>query len=90
MKTTRPRRTPPNTMQFINSIFEIKHSSEIVERQTRYLKDSEKCGIIEAKFGKITGKYVLYRGANATAYNVQYLNVEQFLCDLNGKRKANT
>ncbi len=64
-------------------IFEIKHSSEIVERQTRYLRDPEKCGIAEAKFGKITGKYVLYRGADATAYDVQYLNVEQFLCDLN-------
>ena len=70
-------------------IFEIKHSSEIVERQTRYLRDSEKCRITEAKFGKITGKYVLYRGVNATAYDVQYLNVEQFLCDLNGTRKAN-
>lgn len=63
-------------------IYEIKHSTEIFEKQTRYLKDAEKCEIIEAKFGAITGKYVLYRGANANIDNVQYLNVEQFLCNL--------
>lgn len=62
-------------------IYEIKHSEEVVERQMRYLRDAERCKIIEAKFGMITGKYVLYRGENKTIDNVQYLNVEQFLCE---------
>lgn len=63
-------------------IYEIKHSTEIVERQTRYLKDVEKNAIVEARFGKIVGKYVLYRGKNATIGDIQYQNVEQFLCAL--------
>ena len=63
-------------------LYEIKHSSEIAERQTRYLMDEEKCKIAESKFGRISGKYVLYRGENTSAYGVQYLNVEQFLCGL--------
>lgn len=62
-------------------LFEIKHSTEIVERQMRYLRDDEKCKIVEARFGMITGRYVLYRGENRTVDNVQYLNVEQFLCE---------
>ncbi len=63
-------------------IYEIKHSSEIVKRQTRYLLDDEKCRILESKFGPISGKYVLYRGENTVGFGVQYLNVEQFLCEL--------
>lgn len=63
-------------------IYEVKHSTEIVERQMRYLTDAEKCKIIESKFGAITGKYVLYRGENSIVGDVQYLNVEQYLCML--------
>ena len=63
-------------------LYEIKHSTEVVERQTRYLRDAEKCQTVEAKFGAIAGKYVLYRGENVTVGDVQYLNVEQFLCEL--------
>ena len=62
-------------------IYEIKHSSEINEKQVRYLLNDEKCKIVEAKFGPIKGKFVLYRGENTAAYGVQYLNVEQFLCE---------
>ena len=61
-------------------LYEIKHSTEIVEKQMRYLRDDEKCKIVETRFGMITGKYVLYRGENKTVDDVQYLNVEQFLC----------
>ena len=63
-------------------IFEIKHSTEIVERQTRYLKDAERCQIVEVKFGTITGKYVLCRGEDTTVDRIQYRNVERFLCEL--------
>ena len=63
-------------------LFEIKHSCQIVDRQTRYLRDTEKCAIIANNFGRIVGKYVLYRGKTTTIDDVQYLNVEQFLCNL--------
>jgi len=63
-------------------IYEIKHSSEMNEKQVRYLLDDEKCQILQAKFGPIVGKYVLYRGENTDAFGVKYRNVEQFLCAL--------
>ena len=63
-------------------IYEIKHSGEMNEKQVRYLLDDEKCQILQAKFGPIVGKYVLYRGENTDAFGVKYRNVEQFLCTL--------
>lgn len=63
-------------------IYEIKHSTEIAEKQTRYLNNEECIKATEAKFGKVIGKYVLYRGENKNAYGVEYLNVEQYLCGL--------
>ena len=63
-------------------LYEIKHSTEIVERQTRYLRDNESCKIMEAKFGTIMGKYVLYRGEDVTVDGIGYRNVESFLREL--------
>lgn len=63
-------------------IYEIKHSTEVNEKQTLHLRDAEKCQIIENRFGPISGKFVLYRGKDKFAEGVQYLNVENFLCGL--------
>jgi len=63
-------------------IYEIKHSERIVDRQTRYLRDESKNALIERRFGKIMGKYVLYRGDNSMADGIQYMNVEEYLCGL--------
>lgn len=63
-------------------IYEIKHSTEVNERQTIHLRDAEKCQIVEKRFGPISGKFVLYRGKDTLAEGVQYLNVENFLCGL--------
>lgn len=63
-------------------IYEIKHSTEVNEKQTIHLRDAEKCQIIENRFGPISGKFVLYRGKDTFAEGVQYLNVENFLCGL--------
>ena len=62
-------------------IYEIKHSSKVVENQTRYLKDEDKCLLLEKRFGKIIGKYVLYKGENLISDDITYLNVEDFLCE---------
>ena len=61
-------------------IYEIKHSAEIVPEQIRHLIDEEKCRMTEHRFGTITGKYVIYRGPIETRDDVQYLNVEEYLC----------
>ena len=65
-----------------SKIFEIKHSDKIVEQQTRFLRDDEKCALIEHRFGTIGGKYVLYRGKTTRADGIQYLNVEEYLNSL--------
>lgn len=65
------------------SIYEIKHSDKIVDKQARHLLNLEKCKLVESKYGKITGKYVLYRGKDETIGEIQYLNVEKFLSTLN-------
>ena len=36
----------------------------------------------EHRFGKIIGRYVIYRGEDAESENVRYLNVEKYLCSL--------
>lgn len=63
-------------------IYEIKHSTEVNEKQTIHLRDAEKCQIIENRFGPISGKFVLYRGKDTLTEGVQYLNVENYLCGL--------
>ena len=63
-------------------IYEIKHSTEVNEKQTIHLRDAGKCQIVENRFGPISGKFVLYRGKDTFAEGVQYLNVENFLCGL--------
>ena len=60
----------------------MKHSKEIVPAQYRFLVDPEKCAMTEHRFGKITGRYVIYRGEDAESENVRYLNVEKYLCSL--------
>lgn len=56
-------------------IYEIKHSTEVNEKQTLHLRDAEKCQIVEKRFGPISGKFVLYRGKDTFAEDVQYLYV---------------
>ena len=63
-------------------IFEIKHSDKVVPQQYRHLVDMEKCAQTEHRYGPITGKFVLYRGANQRAGEVQYRNVEDYLREM--------
>ena len=61
-------------------IYEVKHSDKIVDRQVRFLIDDDKCNLVEQRYGKIVGKYVLYRGENAVLENgIEYKNVEEYL-----------
>ena len=61
------------------SIYEIKHSAEIVEEQYQHLVDADKCAATEFRFGPITGKYVIYRGETQDVNGIHYLNVEEYL-----------
>ncbi|MGN0404987.1 MAG: AAA family ATPase [Bariatricus sp.] len=66
-------------------IYEIKHSTEKVPAQYRHLVDEQKCKETEFRYGTITGKYVIYRGKNEKINEVQYLNVEEYLNELQRK-----
>ena len=71
-------------------IYEIKHSKEVVLQQCKHLLDEQKCKDTEFRYGTITGKYVIYRGATTslvkagvqTQEDVAYLNVEEYLKEL--------
>lgn len=64
-------------------IYEIKHSTEVVPQQYRHLIDEKKCADTKHRFGPITGKYVLYRGAALEADDgILYRNVEEYLKQL--------
>ena len=63
-------------------IYEIKHSAEVVPEQYRHLIDEDKCKATEHRYGKITGKHVIYRGIGCMVDGVQYLNVEEYLYSL--------
>ena len=60
-------------------IYEIKHSDKAVASQYRQLIDEKKCAKTEHEFGKITGRYVIYRGEPFSENGIEYLNVENYL-----------
>ncbi len=64
------------------SIYEVKHSAEIVDVQYQHLIDNEKCDATEFRFGPITGKYVIYSGDTQDINDIHYLNVEEYLNEL--------
>lgn len=68
--------------ELICRIYEIKHSDKVVDKQTRFLLDKEKCDLIEFHFGKILEKCVLYRGETKMVGQIQYKNVEEYLIEL--------
>lgn len=63
-------------------IFEIKHSTEVNPAQYRHLTDEEKCRQTEHRYGQITKKAVLYRGASHMEGDIEYINIEEYLCSL--------
>lgn len=64
------------------SVFEIKHSAEIVPSQYRHLVDKKKCADTEHRYGPITSKIVLYRGSSQLVDGIRYMNVEEYLKQL--------
>ncbi|MBP5231382.1 MAG: AAA family ATPase [Clostridia bacterium] len=61
------------------ALYEIKHSQTHVPEQYRHLIDEKKCAAAEHRFGRISCKYVIYRGAPAESDGIHYLNVEEYL-----------
>ncbi len=63
-------------------IYEIKHNKERNQNQYRHLIDTDKCRQTEHRYGKITKKAVLYRGDDYIENDIEYINIEKYLCNL--------
>ena len=65
------------------TLYEIKHSKEVVQKQSNHLLNAEKCAIFEKLIAPIQEKHVLYRGDTCmTDWGIEYLNVEEYLKSL--------
>ncbi len=61
-------------------VFEIKHSSEMVPVQYRFLEEKEKLEEVAFRYGRIRKRAVIYRGQSMVLENgIAYLNVEEYL-----------
>ena len=63
-------------------IFEVKHSKEIHPKQYQHLIDTDKIEKTTFRYGEITKRCVIYRGESKFVDEIQYLNVEEYLCSL--------
>ena len=63
-------------------LYEVKHSDKIVKQQTKFLCMEDLNEIAEKRFGKIAGKYVIYRGRTQDVDGIQYVNAEEYLKSL--------
>ena len=69
-------------------LVEVKHSVRRNDAQFRHLVSESTRDCVEGSFGRIVGRYVLYRGEDAEARRgVRYLNVENYLVNLPGSVK---
>ena len=62
------------------NVFEIVNTKEIQQKHYKNLVDEGKISQLEKRFGKITTKYILYRGEDYFDDDkIIYLNVENYL-----------
>ena len=65
------------------AVFEVKHSATPDERQRRHIVDAQKLAAVEKRFGTVTARTILYRGADFThSSGVAYRNVTSYLKSL--------
>ena len=50
-----------------------------MEEQCRHLMNPDYLAMTEHRYGRIVGKYVIYRGEQTELDDIEYLNVEEYL-----------
>lgn len=69
-----------DTEQNTCTVFEIVNAKKIQQKHYKNLIDEDKIDELESRFGKITTKYILYRGEDYFEDDkIMYLNVENYL-----------
>ena len=63
-------------------LYEVKYSKKQVAEQYRHIINEEKCAMTTHRYGRITGRFVIYRGESSEIDGVRYLNVEEYLKSL--------
>ena len=72
-----------DTLENKCSIFEIKHSTEMIKDQCKHLLNDKVCSEMESRIAPITDKHVIYRGNNIdSAWGIGYINVTDYLKSL--------
>ena len=60
-------------------LFEIKHSDQVVERQTRHLRNEDFINYVSENFAPVKKCCVIYSGQPTHNDTIAYLNAEKFL-----------
>ena len=61
-------------------LYEVKHAIAADDRQARHLRDAKMVSAVTERFGRVTGRTVLYRGESFLAEDgVAWRNVEEYL-----------
>ena len=60
-------------------LFEIKYSNQIVEDQTKHLRNEHFTQYVDENFGKVTNRFVIYTGEPNCTNEIPYLNAEKYL-----------
>lgn len=64
-------------------LFEIKYSNQIVEEQTKHLRNEHFRQYVDENFGKVINRFVIYTGESHCSTNeIPYLNAETYLNEL--------
>ena len=71
-----------DTQENVCEEYEIKHSRERTPEQARSLLDEELTSEVEAKYGKVIRRSVIYRGESIIDGGIAYINVEEYLKNL--------
>lgn len=63
-------------------IYEIKHSDKIIDKQTRFLKDTKLLKDTEFRYGTIKSRNVIYNGKTLKKDGINYINAEDYLLNI--------
>ncbi len=71
-------------------LFEVKHSQEMVEEQTRHLMNEDFISYVGEHFAPVKRRAVIYSGPSLRGYDVDHINAEEYLKEIDAMRVEKT